>query len=348
MAENFSENDEDYVNSSVIEAAEVKNGSDGFSIIMKDGRHLKCVFNNPSAGIDNNYGPQSAIILKMEDGSDLLLPIIVVESSCMMLMEALRDVQVARPTVYHILKDMIDKMGYEVKLVRVTQRVNQAYFAQLYLNKIGDETEQVSFDLRPSDAINIAVRCKVPIQVNKHIAFSDGMKIIDGFAKVSSRTYKSQDLMTRELDRPDGNTCFATMEFGLVRNMIVAADEERYVDAAKWRDELIRSISKARATSCTYSESLDESILRNFSNSEERSVGFEFHDNHFTNASNKTVESRALGDTFGLSKLIWLSNYRRCRGCGLEELYYSRQKNCPHLQKEKHSTLANATDHLKN
>ncbi|GLJ31076.1 hypothetical protein SUGI_0622040 [Cryptomeria japonica] len=74
--------------------------------------------------------------------------------------------------------------------------------------------------------------------MNKHIAFSDGMKIINGFAKVSSRTYKSQDLMTRELDRPDGNPCFATMEFGLVRNMTVAADEERYVDAAKWRDEL--------------------------------------------------------------------------------------------------------------
>lgn len=238
MAENFSEKDEDYINSSVIEAAEVKNGSDGFSIIMKDGRHLKCVFNNPSAGIVTEYGPQSAIVLKMEDGSDLLLPILVVESSCVMLMAALRGVHVARPTVYHILKDMIDKMGYEVKLVRVTQRVNEAYFAQLYLNKIGDETQQVSFDLRPSDAINIAVQCKVPIQVNKYIAYSDGMKIIDGFAKVSSRTYRSQDLITRELDRPDGNPCFATMEFDLVRNMTVAADEERYVDAAKWRDEL--------------------------------------------------------------------------------------------------------------
>lgn len=238
MAENFSENDDDYVNSSVIEAAEVKNGSDGFSIIMKDGRHLKCVFNNPSAGIVTEYGPQSAIVLKMEDGSDLLLPIIVVESSCVMLMAALRDGQVVRPTVYHILKDMIDKMGYEVKLVRVTQRVNEAYFAQLYLNKIGDETQQVSFDLRPSDAINIAVRCQVPIQVNKYIAYSDGMKIIDGFAKISSQTYRSQDSITRELDRPDGNPCFATTEFGLVRNMTVAADEERYVDAAKWRDEL--------------------------------------------------------------------------------------------------------------
>lgn len=83
----------------------------------------------------------------------------------------------------------------QVKLVRVTKRVHEAYFAQLYLTKVcmylsvehmfallltetynsgvvftdsflvlsqvGDETESVSFDLRPSDAINIAVRCKV-------------------------------------------------------------------------------------------------------------------------------------------------------------------------------------------
>lgn len=27
--------------------------------------------------------------------------------------------------------------------------------------QIGDQTESITFDLRPSDAINIAVRCKV-------------------------------------------------------------------------------------------------------------------------------------------------------------------------------------------
>ncbi|CAL5344638.1 unnamed protein product [Camellia sinensis] len=47
--------------------------------------------------------------------------------------------------MYQVVKEMVDKMGYAV--VRVTKR-------------LGNETESVSFDIRPSDAINIAVICK--------------------------------------------------------------------------------------------------------------------------------------------------------------------------------------------
>ncbi|KAE8729033.1 Bifunctional nuclease 1 [Hibiscus syriacus] len=114
MADNFNENNADYVNSSVVEAVEVRSGSDGFMIKMRDGS------------------------IKMEDGTGLLLPIIVLEMPSALLMAAVRNVQIARPTMYQVVKNMIDKMGYSV----------------------GDETESVTFDLRPSDAINIAVRCK--------------------------------------------------------------------------------------------------------------------------------------------------------------------------------------------
>lgn len=244
MADSFSENDEDYVNSSVIEAVEVKSGAEGFLIKMRDGRNVRCVHNNPEGGHLPDYAPQPAIVLKMEDGSDLLLPIIVLEMPSVMLMAAIRNVQVARPTVYQILKDMIEKMGYEVKLVRVTRRVHEAYFAQLYLAKIGDETQRVNFDLRPSDAINIAVRCKVPIQVNKYLAYCDGVRIVSDPAKLLSRTLGPEALRSKELDRPDGNPCFATEEFDLVQKMITAAIEERYVDAAQWRDELNQLRSK--------------------------------------------------------------------------------------------------------
>ncbi|KDO84647.1 hypothetical protein CISIN_1g019109mg [Citrus sinensis] len=161
MAENFNENDEDFVNSSVVEAVEVKSGADGFMIKMRDGRHLRCVHNNPQGGHLPDYAPHPAIVLKMEDGTGLLLPIIVLEMPSVLLMAAMRNVQIARPTLYQVVKEMIEKMGYEVRLVRVTKRVHEAYFAQLYLTKVGNETECVSFDLRPSDAINIAVRCKV-------------------------------------------------------------------------------------------------------------------------------------------------------------------------------------------
>ncbi|XP_058088951.1 bifunctional nuclease 2-like isoform X2 [Magnolia sinica] len=229
-AENFGENDEEYVNSSVVEAVEVKSGADGFLIKMRDGRHLRCVHNNPQGGHLPDYAPHPAIVLKMEDGSDLLLPIIVLEMPSVLLMAAVRNVHIARPTLYQIIKEMIEKMGYSVQLVRVTKRVNEAYFAQLYLAKVGDETERVSFDLRPSDAINIAVRCKVPIQVNKHLAYSDGMRVVEP-AKVAIQAPLSDGLLFTELDRPDGQPCVEAKEFNLVRNMLIAAIEERYGDA---------------------------------------------------------------------------------------------------------------------
>ncbi|KAM0944219.1 putative bifunctional nuclease domain-containing protein [Dioscorea sansibarensis] len=244
-AGNFRENDEDYVNSSVIEAVEVRSGSDGFSIKMRDGRNLKCVHNNPQGGHLPDYSPHPAIVLKMEDGSGLLLPIIVLEMPSVMLMAALRNVPIARPTVYQVLSEMVEKMGYEVQLVRVTKRVHEAYFAQLYLTKVGNEKECVSFDLRPSDAINVAVRCKVPIQVNKQLAYSDGMRVVEPAQQVV-QVPLSEGILITELDRPDGQFCIEAKEFDLVRNMLIAAVEERYRDAAQWRDKLFQLRAKRK------------------------------------------------------------------------------------------------------
>ncbi|MFS7939170.1 putative bifunctional nuclease domain-containing protein [Helianthus anomalus] len=220
MAESFNENDSDYVNSSVVEAVEVKSGPDGFIIKMRDGKHLKCAHNNPQGSHLPDYAPHPAIVLKMEDGTGLLLPIIVLETPSVLLLAAMRNVQIARPTMYNVVKEMIDKMGY----------------------KVDDENDCVSFDLRPSDAINIAVRCKVPIQVNKFLAHNDGMKVVES-AKLALQS--SPDGLTyKELDRPSGQPCVETKEFNLVRNMLIAAVEERYRDAAQWRDKLTQFRSK--------------------------------------------------------------------------------------------------------
>ncbi|KAB2082481.1 hypothetical protein ES319_A05G199800v1 [Gossypium barbadense] len=121
MAESFNEKDEDYVNSTVVEADHVKSGPDGFMIKMRDGRHLRCIQNNPQAGNLPDYAPHPAIVLKMEDGTGLLLPIIVLEMPSVLLMAAMSNVQIPRPTMYQVVKDMIEKMGYLVKLVRVTK-----------------------------------------------------------------------------------------------------------------------------------------------------------------------------------------------------------------------------------
>lgn len=242
-AENFRENDEDYVNSSVTEAVEVESGSDGFTIKMSDGRLLKCVHNSPQGGNLPDYAPHSAIVLKMEDGTDRLLPILVLEAPSVLLMAAICNVHIARPTVYQVTKEMIEKMGYAVKLVRITKRVHEAYFAEMYLTKIGEENDCISLDLRPSDAINIAVRCKASIQVNRNLAHSDGMRVVES-SKVSALGPASDGLLFTELDRPSGKPCIEATEFNLLRNMLDAAGQERYQDAAQWRNKLMQLRAK--------------------------------------------------------------------------------------------------------
>ncbi|KAI7995488.1 Bifunctional nuclease 1 [Camellia lanceoleosa] len=116
-------------------------------IKMRDGGNLRCAHNNPQSGHLPNYASHPAIVLKMEDGTGLLLPIIVLEMPSVLFVAAIRNVQIARPTLYQIVKVMIDTMGYEVKFVRVNKRVHEPYFAQLYLTKLGNEMESVSFDL---------------------------------------------------------------------------------------------------------------------------------------------------------------------------------------------------------
>jgi len=162
-----------------------------------------------------------------------------------LLMAAIRNVHIARPTIYQVVKEMIDKMGYEVKLVRVNKRIQEAYCAELYLTKTEDPTDSITFDLRPSDAINIAVRCKVPIQVHRSLAYSDGIRAVEP-ARMAVAAGVSEGLLFTELDRPDGQPCLEAQEFGLVRNMLIAAVEERYKDAASWKDKLMQLRSKRK------------------------------------------------------------------------------------------------------
>lgn len=226
----------DFVHATVIEAVELKNGSDGFLIKMTDGRYLRCVHNHPRGGYPPDYISHPAMVLKLEDGSDILLPIIVLEMPSALLMAALHNVEMARPTIYQVVTEMIETMAYKVKYVRVTKRVQEAYFAELCVIKMDDETS-VCFDLRPSDAINIAVRCKVPIQVNKLLAHNDGLKIVEP-ANPTFRPPLPDGSLLSEMDRPDGQPCPESEEFVLLRNMLIAAVEERYHDAAQWKDLL--------------------------------------------------------------------------------------------------------------
>ncbi|XP_022751513.1 bifunctional nuclease 2-like isoform X2 [Durio zibethinus] len=171
--------------------------------------------------------PSPTIFLKIHCDGDFLLPIIVGEFAVEKLIASFwGDDNGDIPDQFHLVKNVVEKLGYEVKMVRITERVVNNYFAKLFFSKPG-ENDAISVDAQPSDAINVANRCKAPIYVNKQIVLTDAIRIGYEMGRVRD-TKSTYDVL---LDSAADGRDLLTEELDLVRNMNLAVKEERYNDA---------------------------------------------------------------------------------------------------------------------
>ncbi len=78
----------------------------------------------------------------------------------------LQGVEVQRPLTHDLLKSVIHKLDAEVINVVITELRNDTFYAQINLRVNG---RRVEVDSRPSDAIALAVRERVPIYVAEEV-----------------------------------------------------------------------------------------------------------------------------------------------------------------------------------
>ncbi|KAI9109778.1 hypothetical protein K1719_019408 [Acacia pycnantha] len=174
------------------------------------------------------------IFLKISCDGDYVLPIVVGKFA----IEKLLDAEVENengdfPDQYQFVKNLVERLDHEVVMVRITKRVVSTYFARLYLSKPGTN-DIVSVDARPSDAINVANRCKAPIYVSKQIVLTDAIRLGYGMGRVRN-TKSTYDVL---LDSPADGPDLLAQELSMMQNMNIAANLERYKEAAVWRDKL--------------------------------------------------------------------------------------------------------------
>lgn len=164
---------------------------------------------------------------------DYLLPIIVAESAVEKLITSSLEDQ-GSPNQFQLVRNIVGKLGYEVKLIQITERVDNIYVANICFHKPG--TEDIRVDARPSDAINVARRCRAPIYVSKQIVLTDAIKIVYEKSKLRSRKPVYDVFLDSAIEGPDE----LVEELDLVAKMNLAAKEERYSDAAMWKDKLLK------------------------------------------------------------------------------------------------------------
>ena len=109
---------------------------------------------------------QHRVVILKDSASDRYLPIWIGACEADAITIELQGVEVARPFTHDLLKSVINQLGAKIKSVLINDLHNEVFYAQIALDVNGHSME---VDSRPSDALALAVRAKVPIYVNEAV-----------------------------------------------------------------------------------------------------------------------------------------------------------------------------------
>jgi bifunctional DNase/RNase len=109
----------------------------------------------------------------------------------------LQEVAVARPLTHDLLRSVIDQLGATVSYILVSDLANDTFFARIVLDVNGAAME---IDSRPSDAIALAVRAKVPIFADESVLERAGV-LLDKDGETVERVGERQRVDPAEIER---------------------------------------------------------------------------------------------------------------------------------------------------
>jgi hypothetical protein len=109
---------------------------------------------------------QHRIVMLRETDGERQLPIWIGPCEAEAITIELQDTEISRPMTHDLLKNVAEQLGANISHILVSDLRDQVFYARLVLDVEGELSE---VDCRPSDAIALAVRAKVPIFVAAHV-----------------------------------------------------------------------------------------------------------------------------------------------------------------------------------
>lgn len=117
---------------------------------------------------------QHRVVILKEVAGDRHLPIWIGPFEAEAIAMELQGVNAARPLPYDLMKTIVGDMGGVVREIQVTDLSQDVFYASIMIDQNGRALE---IDSRPSDAIALAVRMKVPILVDESVMDRAGVRL---------------------------------------------------------------------------------------------------------------------------------------------------------------------------
>jgi hypothetical protein len=115
---------------------------------------------------------QSRIVILREVGAERYLPIWIGVYEAEAIALALQEVEVARPMTWDLLKNIFTALNARILRIEVVDLHDETFFGNIVTESHG---QIINIDSRPSDALALAVRTRVPILVARSVMDSAGI-----------------------------------------------------------------------------------------------------------------------------------------------------------------------------
>lgn len=159
----------------------------------------------------------SGVILKEIKGKRTL-PIIIGEYEAQSIALGLENITPPRPITHDLTLNLLETLTANIERIVVTELKNNTYYAKIHIRR---KTKLFQVDSRPSDAIALAVRKKIPIFVTEEV--------------MSQGAYTADEIQ----DVEEGRLNLTENKLEKLRSELQeAVEREEYEKAAKIRDEI--------------------------------------------------------------------------------------------------------------
>jgi bifunctional DNase/RNase len=180
------------------------------------------------------------IVFLKVPGDVRVLPIFIGANEAQSIAIAYNNQTPPRPLTHDLMKNILGMLDVEVVKIQVTHLTDNTFFGRIHLRKEG--IEEMDVDARPSDAIALALRYRVPIFVHKDVYEAAAIVVKEtgeAEGQAGSESGEAAAVPKKGQPEPAEETHMARVE-RLKDQLKRALAAEHYEEAARLRDELKR------------------------------------------------------------------------------------------------------------
>ena len=164
------------------------------------------------------------LLLESKDNSDLKFPIVIGYNEAQAITIEMEGIKPSRPLTHDLFVNMLNDLSIKIESITITKFVDGIFYAIITVNT---NNASIDIDSRPSDAVAISLRSKVPIQIASNLLAT--LSIHDTQIITKANSSQDEEIPNTSLSFEDLNN--------LLNDALV---NENYELAAKLRDDISR------------------------------------------------------------------------------------------------------------